>query len=138
MTITCPYCSKPAVFASGTEVYPHRGDLSDKQFWVCWKDLAWVGVHQNTTLPLGRLANARLRKAKTAAHVAFDPLWRPKPQNVRSDYRKRAYAWLAKAMGLSPAECHIGMFDEAQCARVVELCREKTAAALAAELMGET
>lgn len=32
------------------------------------------------------------------------------------------YKKLAELMGLSMAECHIGMFDEEQCRKVVELC----------------
>lgn len=55
-----------------------------------------------------------------AAHEAFDPLW-------RSGQRKRAdtYKWLAEQLGLPLARCHIGLFDEAQCRRVLELCRAK-------------
>lgn len=137
MTVTCPYCGNPAQFVSGAVVYPHRDDLGDKQFWLCEPCWAYVGCHINTTVPLGRLANAELRKAKVAAHNAFDPLWRSKPQNLRSQYRKTAYKWLAGAMGMPAEQTHIGMFDVEQCAQVVRLCSERTAKAMATELMGD-
>jgi len=137
VTINCPYCSQPAQFVSGAVIYPHRGDLATKQFWRCEPCDAYCGCHANTTTPLGRLANASLRKAKIAAHAAFDPLWRNKHVNARPKARRDAYKWLAAGLGLRPADTHIGMFDEAQCARVVELCRERAAAAMAAEMMNK-
>lgn len=52
-----------------------------------------------------------------AAHDAFDPLWRDGRGNRSSRYR-----WLAAQLGIPPQECHIGMFDEQMCARVVDVC----------------
>jgi hypothetical protein len=52
-----------------------------------------------------------------AAHAAFDPHW--KKGNVK---RKQAYARLADALGIAVKDCHIGMFDIQQCARVVSVC----------------
>ena len=64
--------------------------------------------------PLGRLANAELRRAKSAAHAAFDPLWKSKRMK-----RRDAYGWLARELGISRDNCHIGMFDIAACRAVV-------------------
>jgi hypothetical protein len=69
--------------------------------------------------PLGRLSNAEGRMLKVAAHASFDPLWK---NGLKS--RSAAYAWLAKQLGIAVEDCHIGQFDEAQCRRVVEICRE--------------
>lgn len=67
----CPYCERPAEFlASSARVY-HGRDYGP--VWACLPCAAWVGCHKGTTQPLGRLANAELRKAKMAAHAAFDP-----------------------------------------------------------------
>lgn len=71
----------------------------------------------HTTQPLGRLANAELRKAKIAAHAAFDSLWKTTAL-TRSD----AYTWLAEQLELAPKDCHIGMFDVEQCKQVVRVC----------------
>ena len=115
--IRCPYCGKPAEFVTGSAIYPHRSDLHDKQFYRCQPCEAWVGCHDGTPHPLGRLANAELRAAKIAAHAAFDPLW----VNRGIGRRKAAYRWLADHLGIPPSRCHIGWFDLEQCRRVVEV-----------------
>jgi len=123
--VRCDYCNKPAQFVTGTYIYPHRPDLAGKTFWCCDPCKAWVGCHAGTNEPLGRLANAKLRKAKSAAHAVFDPLWKRKAARDGLTFqqaRTRAYEWLALEMSLPPEECHIGMFDEQQCRRVIEIC----------------
>lgn len=116
--VTCPYCSRPALLVGGKAIYPHRPDLYEKQFYQCAPCGAYVGCHPGTTKPLGRLANAELRQAKMEAHAAFDPVWKEGGKR-RSD----AYAGLAKQLGISKDDCHIGMFDVELCRRVVEICR---------------
>ncbi len=127
MTLACPYCTAAAELVTGAEIYPHRPDLANKLFWRCKPCGAWCGCHPaapkgmgDGTVPLGRLANAELRRAKSAAHAAFDPLWRDGPLK-----RKEAYAWLAKTMGLSWAQCHIGEFDVEQCQAVVRAVQQR-------------
>ncbi len=116
--LLCPYCGASAKLVGGDVIYPHRGDLYDKKFWHCSPCKAYVGCHPGTETPLGRLADSDLRKAKMAAHAAFDPLWREGSMS-----RGAAYAWLAKALELSPDDCHMGMFDLAGCQKVVDACR---------------
>jgi hypothetical protein len=72
-------------------------------------------------MPLGRLANAELRKAKMAAHEAFDPVWKTKRMK-----RGEAYAWLAKKLRVNKDGCHIGVFDVEMCRRVVVVCKDIT------------
>jgi hypothetical protein len=126
MSVQCPYCNKDAMLVKGAAIYPHRPDLFGKNFWRCKPCDAYVGCHSpahkngkggvgNGTVPLGRLANAELRRAKQAAHTAFDPLWKP----GGSMNRGKAYAWLAGALDISPDDCHIGMFDVDTCRAVV-------------------
>lgn len=121
--MTCPYCGHEAVLVSGEMLYPHRPDLYDKPFYRCAPCGAHVGCHPGTTNPLGRLANAELRKAKMDAHAAFDPLWKGKKRA-----RRQAYAWLAHELGIDVSRCHIGEFDVAQCRRVVAICTQKRGA----------
>ena len=115
----CPYCGSNAELKTGYHVYPHRPDLAHLKIWACDPCDAWVGTHKNspTHAPLGRLANAELRKAKMAAHAAFDPLWKNGQMT-----RKEAYKRLAEKMGLAKEKAHIGMFDVEQCKTVVLLC----------------
>lgn len=123
---TCPYCNNPAELVGGDAIYPHRPDLAGKKMWRCQPCGAWVGCHDGTTTPLGRLANAELRKAKQAAHAAFDRLWQAKLRRegcTKKEARGAAYRWLADQMGLDRETCHIGMFDVDTCRRVVEICK---------------
>lgn len=124
-TVTCAYCGRPAEFVTGDKVYPGRGDLWTKRFWQCAPCQAWVGCHDGTDVPLGRLANAALRQAKMEAHAVFDPLWRAKIAKTgmrKGQARAKAYAWLSQQLGIPPEKTHIGMFDEETCKRVKMVC----------------
>lgn len=113
----CPYCSKPSVLVGGLAIYPRRKDLAHKNFYQCSPCEAYVGCHQDTTEPLGRLSNAELRDAKMKAHAAFDPNWQS-----RKMARVHAYRLLSKNLGIHIDECHIGMFDVETCSKVVAIC----------------
>jgi len=114
----CPYCGKPAVFLpSSAELYNGK-DYGP--VWICRQCQAWVGCHNPGDVPLGRLANAELRKAKMQAHAAFDPLWKSGEMK-----RSHAYRWLGNALGICAP--HIGEMDVDECHRVVEVCNARTA-----------
>ena len=115
----CPYCGKEAALVTGRKLYPHRPDLAEKRFYECKPCDARVGCHGTSTKPLGRLANAELRREKSAAHRAFDPIWKSRRMK-----RGEAYRWLAERLSMAREDCHIGMFDVADCQRVVEACIE--------------
>lgn len=123
LVVICGYCNDPAQLVTGREVYPHIRDLRDTPFYRCVPCKARVGCHPGTLTPLGRLANEELRKAKMAAHAAFDPIWKSKRMK-----RKQAYAWLADELGIANEDCHIGMFEIETCNRVVEICTQNTSA----------
>lgn len=116
-TVNCDYCGNPAKLVKGSVIYPHRPDLSKLSFWQCEPCRAYVGCHKNSNaIPLGRLANAELRKAKNRAHAAFDPLW--KSGKMKRSY---AYQWLSEQLGIAGKDCHIGMFDVDMCNRVIKI-----------------
>lgn len=123
----CDYCQRPAKLVTGAVVYPHRPDLFSRFFWQCEPCDAHVGCHEagkgygDGTRPLGRLANAELRRAKSAAHAAFDPIWKSGRMP-----RRDAYAWLAKELGVAVHNCHIGMLDVEGCRAVVRICAAET------------
>lgn len=123
--VICDYCGEEAELVTGAQVYPHMPRLAEKVLYQCTPCQARVGCHPGTDKPLGRLANIELRQAKERAHAAFDPLWQTKMRQTgmpKSTARSLAYKWLAREMGLSVDDCHIGMFDIAQCRRVIEIC----------------
>lgn len=117
MTPICPYCDTSSTLVGGDEIYPHRPDLAHKWFYRCVGCDAYVGCHPGSKRPLGRLANAQLRRAKNHAHAAFDPMWKNGPMK-----RSHAYQWLAKRLEIPVKDCHIGMMDEEMCQKVVEIC----------------
>lgn len=123
----CPYCGATSMLVTGKDIYPWAKHLTDKLMYRCavCPD-AYVGCHPGTDKPLGRLANARLRLAKSHAHAVFDPIWEAKIQRdgcTKGEARGRGYAWLAAQLGIEPKDCHIGMMDVDMCIKVVEVCR---------------
>ena len=116
MNPICPYCSSPSKRISGDLLYPHRPDLRRLTFYQCIPCQAHVGCHPGTDRPLGRLANAELRKIRQEAHQYFDTLWK----NQGTMKRKEAYSWLARKLGISVTSCHIGEFDVETCKKVIK------------------
>lgn len=116
----CSYCGNESEKVGGRHIYPHREDLYHLTFYVCDPCKAWVGCHRGTDNPLGRLANAELRQAKSAAHSVFDQIWK---RGLMPRYK--AYSWLADQLGIDREDCHIGMFDVDTCERVVLISRSK-------------
>lgn len=108
----CPYCGHPSLFLDDSSTL--YGGKNYGPAYACRPCHAWVGCHPGTTTPLGRLANKALRRARNRAHAAFDPIWKEGLMK-----RGDAYAWLADQLGIERKDCHIEMFDNAQCERVV-------------------
>lgn len=122
----CPYCNSTAVLVGGDVIYPWLKHLAAKRFWKCLAcGDAYVGCHDGTEQPLGRLADAKLRLAKQHAHAVFDPLWEAKVERGMSKGKARGlgYRWLAVQLGIKPEDCHIGMMDVDTCIKVVQVCR---------------
>lgn len=117
LRVVCDHCGRPAQLHLGRDVYPHRRDLADRHFWVCWPCDAWVGCRAGDERhrPLGALAKEELRDARRAAHDAFDPIWQ---RGLMS--KAQAYEWLAHVTGLPPTRCYIGLMDADECRVVVD------------------
>lgn len=109
----CIECGGEAKRVTGKVIYPHRPDLYAKSFWLCACG-AYCGCHPNSFTPLGHPCGPVTRKARSAAHAAFDPLWKSRQMS-----RQAAYAWLSQAVGIEPERCHIGMMTAEQAQRVV-------------------
>lgn len=132
MNPICHYCGKESERVTGAQIYPHRPDLHGKRFYRCPGDCgAYVGCHEGTIRPLGRLANAELREWKKRAHAAFDPIWISRFERRREEdpkYKKGMarggrYKKLAELLGIPRDDCHIGMFDVDLCKRTIEICQ---------------
>ena len=113
---TCPYCHCLASFyPDGGLVLPVR-DIGP--VWLCRDCAAWIGCKPNTNVPLGRLADGILRRAKIEARKAFDPIW----QTGRLS-RREADKWLARQLRIKVSQCDFNLFNLGQCVRVIERCR---------------
>ena len=115
--IICQYCGSKAILVSCDEVYPHRPDLEYLKFYLCKTCGAFVGCNKKTGEPLGTLANKELRGLRSEAHKAFDPLWK---DGLIS--RTDAYKWLSERLCINPKDCHIGLFNDEMCLKVIEIC----------------
>jgi hypothetical protein len=123
----CPYCSARARYLqSSAELY---GGRDYGPVWACLRCRAWVGCHKGTTTPLGRLADAHLRRWKRNVHAVFDPIWQRRferkhvvdPKYKKAHARGGRYKRLAELMGIPRNECHIGMFDIQLCKRAISI-----------------
>lgn len=148
--LVCPYCQAPAALVGGQALYPHRPDLAARRFWLCSPCDAYVGCHaqgapvpqrngvkvvSDGTLPLGTLANAALRALRKSCHEVFDSAtWKKAapPEATEAGEpaqppvnRYHAYKWLANQLCISPDKCHIAMFDESTCERMLALMRNR-------------
>lgn len=118
--------------APGSVIYPKRSDLwkwpdgTERWWWLCLSCRAYVGTHKGTIKPLGSPAGRETRRAREAAHAAFDPMWQ-KRQRLSGISKAKArglgYKWLAEQLGISFKECHIGMMDEATAWRAMSICQ---------------
>lgn len=71
-----------------------------------------VGFHLEKAAPGSPLA-----KARVAAHLAFDSIWKGGHMT-----RSAAYAWLANELVIPAEACHFRFFDAATCERAQRLC----------------
>ena len=120
---TCIECGGQGQLVGGERIYPHRPDLYAKQFYLCQCG-AYCGCHPGSIVPLGNPCGPETRRARSAAHDAFDPLWRSKAMS-----RPAAYAWLAEATGIRRDLCHIGMMNAEQARSAVRVVLARRAEA---------
>lgn len=116
----CEHCGGACKIVNNTEIY---GREYGEWPWavLCTGCRAYVGLHPFTGIPLGTLATPEIRRARSAAKDAFNPIW----QSGRMS-RTQAYSWLAQALDIDDVEkCHIGWFGVEQCAAVVRACAER-------------
>lgn len=119
--LKCPYCSGSADLEDSIKIYK-------KSYGMCYlcenypKCDSYVGVHKGSNIPLGTLADSSLRKLRNQTHLLFDEMWINKPKN----YRNSAYKWLAEKLNLTSEVCHIAMFDESTCLKVIKLLKERS------------
>ena len=76
---------------------------------------AYVRVHPGTTIPMGTLANKKVRSLRCEAHKHFNKIYL---KGIMT--REEAYEWLSHMLGLPIADTHIGQMGEYYCQKVIE------------------
>lgn len=118
--VFCTYCGALAVWVPDVEVYERSyGGM----VYLCRPCKAYVGCHKRRDgkpgdKPLGRLADAELRKLKIRGHELFDPIYKAAIEKrgwSKGMARGRAYKWLATNIDIPAKECHFGEFDNERC-----------------------
>lgn len=115
--LVCKYCGEPTVFVDSSEIY---NGISYGKIYLCRKCQAYVSCHKGTETAMGSVANAELRRLRHLAHEWFDALW----QNKLKKSRYNAYSWLSLRLGMNKNYTHMGLFDEEDCKRVIEIASE--------------
>lgn len=119
--INCPYCQKPAKWVENKEIYGRNYGRS-YMAWYCRPCDAYVGCHNNTKKPLGRMADRELREWRKKAknkfiEVKLNGNWKNKK------LKSKAYLWLKDRLG---KEFHFGDSTIDECKSVYELVCEES------------
>ena len=119
----CPYCGSTTVYRSATGIYTDNPD--DVMLYVC-KNYpacdAYIRTQKGTAIPLGQMANGKLRALRTDTHRLFNQLY-------QKGYmpKQTAYGWLSSVLGVPQEKAHIGQLSELQCELVIRETKKQLA-----------
>lgn len=112
----CYHCSGKVILTSNSFIY-------GKEYgpwpycYACTVCDAYVGVHMNTHIPLGTLANREIREARKINKQKFIDMYKKKRMN-----KNQAYTWLAKQLQIPKSKCHWGWFGVEMCNKAGQIC----------------
>lgn len=112
----CPYCKNEAKYCENKEIYGRNFGKS-YMCYFCRPCNAYVGTHQNSTIPLGTMANKELRGWRIRTHRAIDAYWK-----ARLCSRGRMYALLRDIFG---KVVHVGESDIEMCQKIIKATENK-------------
>ena len=115
-SMRCPYCGGSVIFRSADGIYIDNRE--NAMLYVCShypRCGAYVRTHKGTNIPVGTLADAKLRQLRKTAHQYFDKLHM---SGLMS--KNDAYKWLADVISAPLSEAHIGYLGEYYCNQVIE------------------
>lgn len=112
----CPYCGATSVLRSAEGIY--RDNSRNTLLYVC-KNYpvcdAYVRTQPGSHLPVGTMANGKLRTLRRDAHHYFDQLYK---RGLMS--KDESYRWLAEVLAAPMRQAHIGLLGEHYCNVVIE------------------
>lgn len=109
----CPYCKKEANYGPNEEWYNGKRYGKSYMCYYCKPCDAYVGTHNNTTKPLGTMANRELRQMRMKVHNKIDPLWKEKGWK-----RGEVYFEISSRLGYT---YHTGESDIETCKKILEM-----------------
>lgn len=117
----CPYCGSHTIYRSADGIY--RENARNEMLYVC-KNYprcdSYVRVQPGTRIPLGTVANRKLRELRIEAHRQFDKL------HKRGYMSKHdAYQWLGGVLGVTAREAHIGQLSMLSCNLVIREAKKQ-------------
>lgn len=114
----CQHCGDEVKLVNHAEIYGREyGDWP--YAYRCTGCGAYIGVHPNTDIPLGTLANYEMREARKRGKKVFMAL-----RGRFNNNRGAMYQWLAREMGIPESECHWGMFSVERCRQAQRICNK--------------
>lgn len=116
----CDCCGGKVELVNNCEIYNGRSYGDWPYAYRCVGCHAYVGLHPQTDLPLGTMADEDTRQARKDTKGPFTELLQKFDGN-----RDAAYAWLAQAMGIEKKHCHFGLFTAEQCDLAWELIEQR-------------
>jgi len=111
----CPYCGAPVRYRSADGIY--QDNPNGVMLYVCErypKCDAYVRTHVGTTIPVGNMADGKLRALRKEAHDAFNQLY---ISGMMS--RDDAYSWLSVMLQTPRSQAHIGNLTDCYCQKVI-------------------
>ena len=111
----CPYCGSTTVYRSATGIYAENPD--NVMLYVCTNYPAcdaYIRTQKGTAIPIGEMANGKLRALRTDAHRLFNQLYLKRYMPKRT-----AYIWLSSVLGVPYEKAHIAQLSEMQCELVI-------------------
>lgn len=113
----CNLCGGDVEIVGHAEIYNGAEYGCWPYVYKCEDCDAYVGIHRDTDLPLGTLADKKIREARKDCKHYFMELMRWKDWDMNT-----GYDWLYKEMDMPRAECHFGMFDVKRCKQAAVCC----------------
>lgn len=116
----CPYCDGDVHAVNNSAIYRGQSYGRWPYIYLCEDCRAYVGMHPETNIPLGTLADAVLREARKVSKNLFQTKLMEPPSNMT---RTEAYTWLAARMNITAGNCHFAWFDVKQCEQVISILK---------------
>lgn len=113
----CPYCNQQAELVSNIVLY--KKSYGSGLAWLCRPCGAYALTPDHSAIPIGLLADRKLREIRKETLSMFNSVWDSK---VRS--RENAFNWLTSQLGVSIQHPNFTRFDFELCLRAQAIMKQ--------------